>query len=150
MKSHAVDLEQLKILAETFATRLMPKKEGAAIITLSGELGAGKTAFAKALARAYGIEEEVTSPTFVIEKIYIPTKGPFSRFIHIDAYRLHGTHDLEMLGWEELIQSPGNLILLEWPEKVEGAVPPDSHRISLQYVDEFTRTITHDFPVHTK
>ncbi|MDO8552508.1 MAG: tRNA (adenosine(37)-N6)-threonylcarbamoyltransferase complex ATPase subunit type 1 TsaE [bacterium] len=144
MKSHDVNVEQLNSLAETFAAKLMPKKTGATVVALSGDLGAGKTAFAKALARAYGIEEEVTSPTFVIEKIYAPLKGPFQRFIHIDAYRLNGAHELEAIGWKELIQEPGNLILLEWPEKVSEAIPPDAARISLKYVDEHTRTITHD------
>ncbi|MEK7107336.1 MAG: tRNA (adenosine(37)-N6)-threonylcarbamoyltransferase complex ATPase subunit type 1 TsaE [Patescibacteria group bacterium] len=145
MKSHAVNAEQLDTLADEFAARLMPKKKKATVIALFGDLGAGKTAFAKALARAYGIEEEVTSPTFVIEKIYAPEKGPFKLFIHIDAYRLNGAHDLDVLGWKELLQSPGSLILIEWPEKVAEAIPPDAVRISLKYVDERTRAITHDF-----
>ncbi|KKW17427.1 MAG: Hydrolase, P-loop family [Candidatus Magasanikbacteria bacterium GW2011_GWA2_50_22] len=123
---------------------LSPKKDRATVVALFGDLGAGKTAFAKALARAYGIEDDVTSPTFVIEKIYTPAKGPFSRLIHIDAYRLNSAHDLEVLGWDELLQAPSNLILVEWPENVERAIPSDAYRISLEYVDEHTRSITHD------
>ncbi len=144
MKLPAVSMGELRKLAVEFASRLAPRRNGATVVALSGDLGAGKTAFAKALARAYGIEEDVVSPTFVIERIYIPTKGPFSRFIHIDAYRLNGARDLEVLGWQELLQTPGNLILIEWPEKVEGAIPSDTARISLEYVDENTRAITHD------
>src|SRR3989338_172816 len=123
MGQQTLNMEEMSKLAMEFAGRLTPKKDGATVVALSGDLGAGKTAFAKALARAFGIEEDVTSPTYVIEKIYIPTKGLFSRLIHIDAYRLESEHDLEVLGWKELLQEPSNLIVLEWPEKVEGAIP---------------------------
>lgn len=145
MKSFAVSIEGLEKLAGEFASRLAPKRDGATVVALSGDLGTGKTAFAKALARAYGIEENVTSPTFVIEKVYTPNESPFSRLIHIDAYRLNGKHDLEVLGWKELLSEPSNLIVLEWPEKVEGAIPADAVQISLEFVDEHTREITHDF-----
>lgn len=137
-------MEGLEALAGEFAGRLAPKKDRATVVALSGDLGAGKTAFAQALARAFGIEEDVTSPTYVIEKVYAPARGPFQRLIHIDAYRLNGAHDLYVLGWKDLMQEPGNLILIEWPEKVEEAIPPDALRITLEYVDEHTRTITHD------
>src|SRR3989338_8388154 len=141
MKSLAVSLEEMETLAGKLATRLMPKKDRATVVVLSVDLGAGKTAFAKALARAFGIEEDVTSPTYVIEKIYTPAKGPFSRLIHIDAYRLNGEHDLDVLGWRELIRESGNLIILEWPEKVEGAIPADALNVKLEFVDEQTTKI---------
>lgn len=144
MKSLIAGVEELNVLASELAGRLAPKKNGGTVVTLSGDLGAGKTALAQALARAFGIEEDVTSPTYVIEKVYVPARGPFQRFIHIDAYRLNGVHDLEVLGWKELMQEPGNLILIEWPEKVEGAIPSDALNITLEFVDEHTRTITHD------
>ncbi len=134
-------IAEMNSAAAIFAERLAPREKGATIVALSGSLGAGKTAFAKALAREFGIDEDVTSPTFVIERIYIPAKGPFRRFIHIDAYRLKGARELEVLGWKALIQEPDNLILLEWPEQVEGAIPKDAVRISLEFVDEETRSI---------
>ncbi len=143
MKSPAVSLGEMEKLAGEFAARLVPEKDAATVVTLSGDLGAGKTTFAQALARAFGIEEDVTSPTFVIEKVYVPPKGPFTRFVHIDAYRLNGAHDLDVLGWKELLEEPRNLILIEWPEKVAQAIPESALRISLEYVDEHTRTITH-------
>src|SRR3989338_811552 len=134
-------IEDMNGVAAMFAEQLTPKEKGATIVTLSGSLGVGKTAFARALARAFGIDEDVTSPTYVIEKIYMPAKGVFSRFIHIDAYRLNGAHDLDVLGWRELIQESGNLIILEWPEKVDGAIPKDALKIELEFVDEQTRKI---------
>jgi tRNA threonylcarbamoyladenosine biosynthesis protein TsaE len=144
MKLTEVSMEELKTLANEIAGQLAPKNSGATVVALSGDLGAGKTAFTKALARAFGIEEDVTSPTFVIEKVYAPQTGPFKRFIHIDAYRLNGARDLDVLGWKELVREPGNLILMEWPEKVEGAIPSGALNISLEFVDEHTRAITHD------
>jgi tRNA threonylcarbamoyl adenosine modification protein YjeE len=94
--------------------------EQAFIAGLSGHLGAGKTAFTKAVARELGIVEEVTSPTFVIMKIYdIPAGGwPWSRLVHIDAYRLERPEELEALRFEELAADRHSLALVEWPENV--------------------------------
>ena len=141
MGKHIKGITEMEHVAAEFAAHLTPKKDSATVVTLSGDLGAGKTAFTKALARSFGIEEEVTSPTFVIEKIYALPRGAFQRLIHIDAYRLNGAHDLDVLGWRELLQESGNLILLEWPEKVEEAIPADALRISLEYIDEHTRKV---------
>lgn len=137
-------IEEMHNIAGSLAAQLAPKPTSATVVALSGDLGAGKTAFAKALARSFGIEEEVTSPTFVIEKIYALPNGPFQRLIHIDAYRLNGAHDLHVLGWRELIQESGNLIILEWPEKVDRAIPRDAHQIRFEFLDENTRTISYD------
>jgi tRNA threonylcarbamoyladenosine biosynthesis protein TsaE len=103
------------------------------VVALSGELGAGKTTFVQGAAKALGVDESVTSPTFVLEKIYeltgSPGAGGFSHLIHIDAYRLKGAHELEVLGWKELIAEPGNLILLEWPERVAELIPANARDI---------------------
>src|ERR1700754_3179272 len=85
-------VEELDREAEGFAGRLVPSAQGATLVTLTGELGAGKTTFTQSLARALGVTDTVTSPTFVLEKIYsLPdsTQG-FTRLVHIDAYRLSG------------------------------------------------------------
>ena len=99
-------------------------KDEAVIVGLSGHLGAGKTAFVKAVAKALGVKEEVTSPTFVLMKLYglnpIGTlKGfPWNRLVHIDAYRLERPEELEALDWEALVADRNNLIMVEWPENV--------------------------------
>lgn len=96
----------------------------ATVVGLSGHLGAGKTAFVKEVAKILGIDEEVTSPTFIIMKIYelIVDSGqlsvPWKRLIHIDAYRLERREELEGLNWESLVADKNNLILMEWPENV--------------------------------
>jgi tRNA threonylcarbamoyladenosine biosynthesis protein TsaE len=150
METLVKNLEELEAGAGRFVGKLAPKDGGATLVTLSGELGAGKTAFTKAVAHILGVGETVTSPTFVLEKIYSidfardeNTKA-FSRLVHIDAYRLESGSDLAPLGFDELMQDAGNLILLEWPEKVQDALPAPSVRISLVAHTDNSRTISYD------
>lgn len=113
--------------ADSFALNLAPLA-AARVVAISGELGAGKTTFVQGVARALGITETVNSPTFVIQKTYELT-GSFKKLVHIDAYRLKEERELEVLGWNELVSDPGNLILIEWPEKVPGLIPRDAIRV---------------------
>lgn len=114
-------LELLQQEAAHFIQTLVPATSGATLVTLSGELGAGKTTFTQAVARALGISETITSPTFVIEKIYpVEHDARFGRFIHIDAYRLKDVAELRAIGFDEVLTEPRTLIFLEWPEKVPG------------------------------
>ncbi len=125
MATHLPNLEALQAEAASYIGRLSAKEDGATLVTLSGELGAGKTSFAQGVASALGITEHVTSPTFVLEKIYVLPQNMrgFSKLVHIDAYRLKGGSELAALGFQELLQDPGNLILLEWPERVADVLP---------------------------
>jgi len=124
----------------------LSQREHASLVTLKGELGAGKTAFTKVVARALGVEEIVNSPTFVLEKIYLLSDSrPFKRLIHIDAYRLTQGSDLAPLGFDELMQDAGNLILLEWPEKVADALPKSSVEISFVVHPNGSRTISYSY-----
>ncbi len=99
----------------------------ALVVGLSGHLGAGKTAFTKAVAKILGVSEEITSPTFVIMKLYeiaqvanmeSGVEVPWKRLVHTDAYRLEKREELEVLEWEKLVADKNNLILIEWPENV--------------------------------
>jgi len=145
MEKVLANLEELEEEAKKFVASLAPLTSGATLVTLSGELGAGKTAFTKAVAHVFGIEEVVTSPTFVLEKIYSlgGFTAKFKRLIHIDAYRLESGADLAPLGFDELMQDSGNLILLEWPEKVTDALPEPMMRISLDVHEDGSRTMTY-------
>ena len=137
-------LAELEAEAARFLNTLVPG-ERATLVTLSGNLGAGKTAFTKTIAWALGIEESVTSPTFVLEKIY-QLGGPaskFARLVHIDAYRLEGGAELAALGFDELMKDSGNLILLEWPEKVADALPVPTIKISIAVNIDDSRTISY-------
>lgn len=134
---YLASLEELQKEAGRFSHSLVPKNSHATLLTLSGELGAGKTSFTQGLAQALGVEESVTSPTFVLEKIYdLPEGKRFARLVHIDAYRLEGEKSLVPLGFDELYADPSNLIVLEWPELVEGQLPKPDVRINLSISGE--------------
>ena len=141
MTGKAVSFESLEDEAMRLVKGLRLKADGACLVTLSGELGAGKTAFAKALAASLGVAETVTSPTFVLERVYnLPAGSPFRRLIHIDAYRLKGPDELAVLGFSELMRDSGNLVVLEWPERVRAALPAPDVSITLMPCANGTRT----------
>ncbi len=143
MEKSVRTLVEFEAEAGRFAASLAPG-ERATFITLSGELGAGKTAFVKAVARRFGVEEIVNSPTFVLEKTYsLPTGESFARLIHIDAYRLERGDDLAPLKLGELMRDPGNLIFLEWPEKVADALPRAAARITLTTRSDGSRILSY-------
>ena len=140
-------LEDTKKIAEVFLASLKIEREHACIVGLSGELGAGKTAFIQAVAGILGIKDTVTSPTFVIEKIYALPENTVKKYhlthlIHVDAYRLESGKELEKLGWHDNASHSKNLILLEWPEKVADILPSDMIQLSFRHINETTREIT--------
>lgn len=132
-------LEETQAFAKDWVNSLGQNEDGALVVGIYGNLGAGKTTFTQAVARELGVKDIVNSPTFVIEKIY-ETKHPyFIRLIHIDAYRLEKAAELQTLNFEELVENKNNLILIEWPENVKEILPPDHQRIYCEFVDENSR-----------
>ena len=104
------------------------------LITLSGDLGAGKTTFTQGLARGLGIDKKVTSPTFTIMKEY---KGRLPLY-HIDAYRLENiTQDL---GFDEYIESDG-VCVIEWANFIEYVLPHELLNIEFTINDDDSRTL---------
>ena len=151
MKREVKNLEELRAVAEGFLGTIAknPLKETATVVGLSGDLGAGKTAFVKCVASILGIAEVVTSPTFILEKVYIIPRGSilgerFTKLIHIDAYRLEGGKEMRALDWDALLLDEHNLIFIEWPEQVKEAMPKDIINLSFEYAGEGVRQITGD------
>lgn len=145
MEQVVKSLDELASSARSFVAALSKSTNSATLVALSGELGAGKTAFVQEIARVLGVEETVTSPTFVLEKIYLlPKSSAFTRLVHIDAYRLESGKELIPLGFDELMQDSGNLILLEWPEKVADMFPEPSARISMRALSGGVHSIYYD------
>jgi tRNA threonylcarbamoyladenosine biosynthesis protein TsaE len=101
------------------------------VVTLTGELGAGKTTLARAICRGYGVEEEVTSPTYALIHEY---RAPRSAVFHIDLYRLDSAEQLTNLGWDEVVSSR-SLVLIEWPERAGSRLPANHLPIDLDYVE---------------
>jgi tRNA threonylcarbamoyladenosine biosynthesis protein TsaE len=136
-------LDSFQSYARDLVARLKPHKSGATLVTLSGDLGAGKTTFTQALARELGIETTVASPTFVIEKVYQLKGQKWQRLIHIDAYRLRFAKELVVLGWEQLLADKDDLIVLEWPEKVPELIPETAVKVRID-IEGDGRIITID------
>ena len=101
------------------------------VVTLRGDLGAGKTTLTKAICRGYGVSDDVTSPTFALVHEYGGARSPVH---HVDLYRLEGPRDLQNIGWDDLIRA-GGVLLVEWPERAEHLVPPGHTDIRLTFVD---------------
>ncbi len=138
--------EETAAYAQLVAADVLQKgrdEEMAMVLALTGALGAGKTTFTKAFVAACGVQETVTSPTFVIEKRYALSNQPFLRLIHIDAYRLESAHELESIGFRSLLNDSSTLIVLEWPEKVAELVPSSARWIRFAHVSESERAITY-------
>ena len=128
--SHSV--EQTEEFAEEFSKNL----NGNEIIAMYGELGAGKTAFARGLARGLGVEDAVSSPTFAIVNEY---QGVYPIY-HFDMYRIESWNDLDSIGFFDYIDN--GVIIIEWSENIEGALPDDIIKIIIKKTsDENERII---------
>jgi tRNA threonylcarbamoyladenosine biosynthesis protein TsaE len=101
------------------------------LITLDGDLGAGKTTLARAICEGFGVRDEVTSPTFAIVHVYEAPKSPV---YHVDLYRLDGPRDLQNIGWDDMVQSDA-LLLIEWPERAGELLPADHVPIQLRHLE---------------
>ena len=111
---------------EALAAKLAGELPPDAVLALHGDLGAGKTTFVRGLARAWGIREAVTSPTFNLYTIYRGER----QLIHLDAYRLDSGADLDALMIEDFLQSPW-CFAVEWPERIPDALPEDTWHLYL-------------------
>lgn len=113
--------------ARDFSGSLRP----GSVVALSGELGAGKSVFARALMRALGVADAVMpSPTFAIVQEYAGRDGPIA---HMDWYRLGCAEELEAVGVHEYMRPPW-ICIIEWPERAEGLIPASAHRLRLSTV----------------
>ena len=105
---------------------IAPWLEPGDVVLLHGDLGAGKTTFAKGIASALGVAAVVSSPSFAIVNEYeIPDHGKIARLVHLDLYRLDEA-DLDSIGYDDLLASTGTVTLIEWPERA-GAHLPDRY-----------------------
>jgi len=127
--------EETQHAGESFAQQL----KGGEVIALYGDLGSGKTTFVQGVAKGLGIEKHIISPTFIIMRTY--TFGEKTLY-HVDLYRIEGEKDVEGLGLRELMNDPQNIVLIEWPEKIENLLPENRIDIVFTYVDNDNREIT--------
>ena len=121
-----------EILGEETRGYFNRKKTGFCV-SLEGELGAGKTTFAKGFARGLGIVRPVTSPTFVLAKRYPVTKSRFRNFWHVDCYRLKNARELKTIGYENMVRDPYAVLAIEWGDRIRKYLPKEALRIVFQH-----------------
>jgi tRNA threonylcarbamoyladenosine biosynthesis protein TsaE len=148
-------VEEMRNFADFVLKKLVGKEgEGdtpvsSTVLALSGDLGSGKTTFSQQIADIFGVTENVTSPTFILQKKYLINHDSmvfeklktFSQIIHMDMYRIESERELGALGFNDLLKNPQNLMIIEWPEKVLGSIPADAIWINFEFVDETTRRV---------
>ncbi len=107
-----------------YASKLAKKLKGGEVIGLIGNLGVGKTIFSKGLAKGLSIKDTITSPTFVVMKIYDVKNHPtINKFCHIDAYRLSSAKDIEAVGALEYMKRDDTVTAIEWPDRIKKILP---------------------------
>ena len=125
--------EETEKIGEALAKSLQP----GTILAYRGDLGAGKTAFTRGLARGLGCKETVTSPTYTIVNEYLGGRLPL---FHFDMYRLASSDDLWDIGWEDYLDREG-VCAVEWSENVQDAME-DAITVTIEKLGENTRRIT--------
>lgn len=123
--------QQMIDFGEKLASYLFP----GSVVTLEGDLGAGKTTLTKGIGKGLGVQKVINSPTFTIVKIY---QGRFPLY-HFDAYRLEGQN--EELGFEEMFEDEG-VCVIEWPVFIQDILPSQRLAIHIVKNDDQSRTLT--------
>ncbi len=114
--------------------KLAKEIKNGGVVCLYGDLGAGKTTFVQGVAKGLGIKQRITSPTFIIMRSY-------GRLWHLDLYRLNSLEEIKALGIEEIWQNKNNILVIEWPEKIEPILPENKLTIHLKTLANNTHEI---------
>jgi tRNA threonylcarbamoyladenosine biosynthesis protein TsaE len=138
LTSHAMEIisrspEQTRRIGMRLGTLLSPGD----VLCLSGDLGAGKTTLVQGIASGWGSPDQASSPTFVLVNVY--RRPPEQRLYHLDAYRLSGPAEAIDLDLDTMLDT-GPLVV-EWPERIQTALPEDCLWASLKYVDDNQRDL---------
>ena len=124
MQRYSESERETEALGEELARRMAP----GTVVAFTGDLGAGKTAFVRGMARGLGIGARVTSPTFTIVNEYEGGRCPL---FHFDMYRLSSADELFDIGWEDFLRR-GGICAVEWSENIVDALEPDTVRIDIR------------------
>ncbi|MBO5688556.1 MAG: tRNA (adenosine(37)-N6)-threonylcarbamoyltransferase complex ATPase subunit type 1 TsaE [Lentisphaeria bacterium] len=137
-----MDLENIDFISRSeadttaFAGQLCKALPDGGVIALYGDLGAGKTVFARGFARALGITEPVSSPTYTILQEY---PAPGNRYLyHLDLYRISDERSALAFGVDEYLES-GEYVLIEWPERITGILPDNTLKLKITHTGETER-----------
>lgn len=148
-------LDAVEFLVDEVLT-LITKQEsvGATVIALEGDLGTGKTTFTQILAKKLGVTETVTSPTFMLMKVYeLPGVDSFTysderaykQLVHADMYRIEEVDEMRVLGFEKLLAEKRIIICIEWADKIATLLPADAIHLRFSLEGE-RRSVTIQTP----
>jgi tRNA threonylcarbamoyladenosine biosynthesis protein TsaE len=117
--------------------------DGALVLALKGDLGAGKTTFIQGLGRVLKIKERILSPTFLIMKRFelVGSESKINNFYHLDCYRIENAKDLAGLGLEKVLENKNNLVAIEWAERIKEVLPKDTLWMEFEHGGEDERRI---------
>jgi len=126
-----------------FAKNFSKKLTDGAVIGLVGNLGAGKTIFTKGLAAGLGIKKNITSPTFVLMKIYkVSEQNKIKNLVHIDAYRIKSACDLTAIGADEYFNRTDTITVIEWASKIKKILPKKTKFVKIS-INKASRIINY-------
>ena len=111
-------------------------------VALKGNLGAGKTVFARGFIRGFNIDEVVSSPTFTLIKEYLANEDEW--IYHLDLYRISDIEAALVFGIDEYINDDNAIALIEWADRIEEILPENTVRITIKSIDKTSREITVD------
>jgi tRNA threonylcarbamoyladenosine biosynthesis protein TsaE len=124
---------------DAVAQDLLMRIADTAVLTFTGDLGAGKTTLISALLKKAGVDELVTSPTFSYVHIYENDEG--KKFYHFDLYRISSIDDFVLAGFEEYLYAPKSLCLIEWPEIIMPLMAKDVYHITIDFDEDSEKRI---------
>ncbi|MBR3530666.1 MAG: tRNA (adenosine(37)-N6)-threonylcarbamoyltransferase complex ATPase subunit type 1 TsaE [Bacteroidaceae bacterium] len=127
-------IDRIQEAAKEFVAQMGDNK----VFAFYGKMGAGKTTFIKAICEELGVEDVVNSPTFAIVNEY--TDGNGELIFHFDFYRIKKESEAYDIGFEEYVYS-GHLCFMEWPELIEDLLPEDTVKVSIEELEDGTRTV---------
>ena len=125
---------------ERLGAKLAESLPAGSIVAFTGDLGAGKTVFARGFARGLGVTEAVSSPTYTIAQEY-QLAGNL-RLYHLDLYRISSPQAGLAFGVDEFLNDPKAFALVEWPERIGDVIPDDAIKIFIRHIDSGTREIS--------
>jgi len=126
---------QTRKIGASLAKKILnfPLSKNAVVVTLKGDLGSGKTTFAQGFLTGLGIKKKATSPTFVLLRRFALNNKKFADFYHIDCYRINNITETSFLGIEKIVKNPKNIVLVEWPEKIDRILPAKRIKVHFRY-----------------
>lgn len=118
---------------QDLAQKILADFNTGGIIALNGDLGSGKTAFTKGVAKFLGIRKPITSPTFVLMKNYKTKHNKIKYLVHVDTYRLANSQELVDIGLTDFFNRDDTLVIIEWADKIRDILPSDVFEINFEH-----------------